>query len=267
MKKKWVVIILFDLALLVSVVMLSLHVRDLIGKFKFDHKPERIPVRTDGRVPQDKGLPPLAPPNNYIPTAFSIIPEKTIFSENRTNKVEAEPAAPAPVIPPMAQKPILVGTSISDSQQRALIFDPTAPPDKARRAKTMRVGDVYQGYTITHITAENIVLEAGSQKEIIPLHEGSKKGKAGKTAIQATRIVGIGQGGAAGGGAVPGGGSAKPNPAQAAANAPNAPGGPQNAAVAAQPPQPQQPPQPRSNTTFLPDGRRQIVMPFGTVTR
>jgi hypothetical protein len=62
-----------------------------------------------------------------------------------------------------------------------------------------RVGDLYHGYTITHINAEDIVLESGSRMEVIPLHEGSKLPKVGKTAIQPTRVVSFGTMGTTGG--------------------------------------------------------------------
>jgi hypothetical protein len=70
--------------------------------------------------------------------------------------------------------------------------NPVVAQSTSRRVQTKRVGDTYQGYTITYIDAEEIVLESGSRKEIIPLHEGSKQPAIGKTAIQPTRVVSIG---------------------------------------------------------------------------
>jgi hypothetical protein len=274
MTKKWIAINLINVVLLVSAVMFGRHVRDLIYKSKYDNDPKRIQAK-DNRTPQNKGLPLQAPPKNYNSAEFSIIPEKTIFSETRTNKEEAAPVvAPPPEIPPLTVKPILVGTSISDSQQRALIFDPTIPQDKGRRAQSKRVGDTYQGYTITQITSENIVLEAGTRKEIIPLHEGSKKGKSAKTPIQATRVMsfsGTGAGGVVGSGAASAGGSPRPGSTQAAANPPNVPPGQTPAVPAAAPPQgspqPQQQPPGSGRVVTRPDGRRVIQTPFGEVVR
>jgi hypothetical protein len=194
MTKKWVAI---NFLLLLSVGLLGRHVRDLIVQSKNANKPGLIQPIV--RAPQDKVLPPPAPLKNYAFMEFSIIPEKMVFSETRTNKEEQIAPAPVPETPPLAQKPILVGTSISDNQQRALILDPTAAQDKGRRAQLKRIGDTYQGYTITRITAENIVLESGTRKETIPLHEGSKRAKGGKTAIQPIRVVSLG-GGTGGGG-------------------------------------------------------------------
>jgi hypothetical protein len=55
-----------------------------------------------------------------------------------------------------------------------------------------RIGDVYQGYTVTNITADSMVLELGSRREVIPLHEGTKQASMGKTPIIDTQVVSIG---------------------------------------------------------------------------
>ncbi len=112
-------------------------------------------------------------------------------------KIKVEILAP-PEPPPLAQKPILVGVTI-DTQPRASIIDPTVPQGRDRRAQIKRIGDVYQGYTITEISPERMVLESGTRKEIIPLHEGTKRGQQGKTPILSTRVVPFGGGGITGG--------------------------------------------------------------------
>jgi hypothetical protein len=269
MTKKWVAI---NLLLLAFGGLLGRHVRDLIVQSKRANKPDLIQPK-DPRALQDKTLPPPAPSKDYIPTEFSIIPEKLIFSETRSNKEEQIAPAPVPEIPPLAQKPILVGTSISDNQQRALILDPTVAQDKGRRAQLKRIGDTYQGYTITRITAENIVLESGTRKETIPLHEGSKRAKGGKTPIQPTRIVSFGGSSGGGPGGAPGGGPGAPRTiggsqvALTSPNTPQLPAGQPNPAAGAIPavaPQPQQS-QPR-NVIQTPAGRV-IRTPFGDVPR
>jgi hypothetical protein len=58
-----------------------------------------------------------------------------------------------------------------------------------RQVMIKRVGDFYYGYKITQINPENIVLEYGSRKEIIPLHEGFKQASGGKTDIKPTQVV------------------------------------------------------------------------------
>jgi hypothetical protein len=167
-------------------------------------------------------------PRQYSPIEFQEVTDKNLFTEFRSNIDPTPPVPPTPevVIPPLtpAQKPILVATVISDARQVAYIIDPAGgaprsapggapgmpggPVVTSRRAMIKKIGDTYLGYTITRITAENIVLEAsGNRKETIPLHEGSKQPKPGKTAFIPTRIAAFGGGSSSPGGrgtAVPG---------------------------------------------------------------
>jgi hypothetical protein len=130
---------------------------------------------------------------------FVVIPENNVFSESRTREEKADSTS-ALEPPPLTQKPILVGVSIVDNQKRASIIDPSNPAQgRNRRSQTKRIGDVYRGYTITDIAPNHIVLESGARKEIIPLHEGSKRQQGGKTAILSTRVVSIGGGTVTGG--------------------------------------------------------------------
>jgi hypothetical protein len=194
MTKKWIAI---NLLLLVITGLLVRQVRNAIHDYKVKNRIENI--QPPGReVKQEKILPQPAPPRTYQAAEFSVIPQKMVFAENRTNVEEVVAPAAPPAPPPLTQKPILVGTSISDNQQWAMIIDPMQPQDKGRRAQSKKVGDTYQGYTITTITADRIVLVAGTQQEIIPLHEGTKRGFQGKTPVQAVRLVSIGGGGNAG---------------------------------------------------------------------
>jgi hypothetical protein len=208
MTKKWIAI---SLLLLGITGLLEWHLLVSVRQFNADNDLARIQPVPDmkQRLVQEKLLPPLPPPRNYLTADFAVIPEKNIFSESRSAEEKTGSAAPQDS-QPLMQKPVLVGVTIMDDERRASIIEPTrSPQDRNRRAQIKRVGDVYQGYTITSIEPDQIVLESGTRKEIIPLHEGFKRGLPGKTAILSTRVVPIGGGGASGGspvGVVPGSG-------------------------------------------------------------
>jgi hypothetical protein len=326
MKKKWIAI---NLLLLATTVLLGRHVRDSIRdvEHKINLENEKLTQNDKSISASGNVLPKPDAPKIYNALDFSVIAEKVLFFENRSNEEKQPDAAqtPAPEVPPLAQKPILVGTSISDSKQLAFIIDPTLVPRGQTQAQSSRqgdiqrlaqaasqgdlpgivqalsqgggmqgiaqalsqgggmqgvvqalsqgggmqgivqalsqgggmpgimqalgqgggmqelmqavrqgggmqelmqavrqgggiqglaqtvrqlgsqgaqtprsqvqikrVGDTYHGYTITHINAEDIVLQSGSRMEVIPLHEGSKQPIAGKTAIQPTRVVSFG---------------------------------------------------------------------------
>ena len=197
MTKKWIAI---TLLLLVITCLLGWQLRASVLRFNAENDLAKIqPIRDmkQKMVPENP-LPQLAPLKKYNPSEFTVIPETNVFSESRTKEEKVEIAAP-PEPPPLTQKPILVGVTIVDNVKKASIIDPTSPQqDKNRRAQIKRIGDFYHGYTITDITLKHIVLESGTRKEIIPLHEGSKRSQGGKTSILSTRVVSFG-GGSSGG--------------------------------------------------------------------
>jgi hypothetical protein len=197
MTKKWIAI---TLLLLVITGLLAWRLHISLLQFNAENDLAKIqPVRDiKQKIVQEKPLSGLAPSNSYNPAEFAVISENNLFLESRTKEEKNESAPPEP--PPLAQKPILVGISIADNMKKASIIDPTAPSsDRNRRAQVKRIGDVYHGYTITEIATDHIVLESGTRREIIPLHEGSKRPQAGKTPILSTRVVAFGGGGISGG--------------------------------------------------------------------
>jgi hypothetical protein len=222
MTKKWIAI---NLLLLAMAGLLGRYVRNSIHTVKQKNliaiKP---PMPDPKKIAVEQDLPLPEQPRQYNPVEFTEVLEKNLFTENRSNVDPTPPVPPTPevVIPPLAQKPILVATVISDTRQVAYIVDPGAGARGApggapgvvpggapgmpggavvtsRRALVKKVGDTYMGYTITRITAENIVLKAGAREEIIPLHEGSKQPKGGKTTFIPTRIATFGGGSGSGG--------------------------------------------------------------------
>jgi hypothetical protein len=199
MAKKWIAI---NLLLLVIAGLLGWELRASILRFIAENdlakirparsaKPATIPQKPIASKQQEKG---------QNPEDFSIIPNKTLFSDVRGNEIPVEAIKP-PEPPPLTPKPILVGIIMIDNQYKALVIDPAATSADKRRPEPKRIGDVYRGFTITAISADRIVLENGTRREIIPLHEGTKKGPAAKTAVVPTRVIAIG-GSATSGGAI-----------------------------------------------------------------
>jgi hypothetical protein len=85
----------------------------------------------------------------------------------------------------------------------ALIVDPSSSGG-GRKTHTKRLGDTYQGYTVTDITESKMVLENGGRREVIPLFDGAKRPtQGGKTPVIATRVVSFGAGPSSSGGTAP----------------------------------------------------------------
>lgn len=283
MTKKWIAI---NLLLLAIAALLGWQLRLSVSQFKAENNPAKIQPAADlkKKMLQEKPVFKLTPVRNYNPAEFAVIPEKNLFTDSRSKEEKVENIAP-PEPPPLAQKPILVGVTITDTERSASILDPTAQPsphERGRRGQLRKIGDVYQGYTITEILPDRIVLESGTRKEVIPLREGSKRAQGGKTPILSTRIVPIGAGGASGGtfvnvsGTAPGG--APQRTAVAPIGSPAAPAGSQPAGIVQTAPptrstavQPAAQPQAQPATPSSPAGdsvpTRILKTPFGDVVR
>jgi len=191
MTKKWMAI---NLLLLVIAGLLGWRLHASMERFYAENNLEKVqPIRDVKKTMiRGKSIPQPSPAKNFTSAEFEIIAEKNIFSDTRSRDDQVEDTI-APQSPPLAQKPFLVGVIFEGSEKRALIVDPAVSvQNKSRPTETKRVGDVYQGYTITSIESNHIVLESGERKEIIPLHEGSKRKQAGKTPILSTRVVSFG---------------------------------------------------------------------------
>jgi len=190
MTKKWIAI---TLLLFVLTGLLGWRLYVSVKRFDAENDLSKIqPVQgIKQKIGQDKSLPRLTPSVSRAPSEFAMISENNLFSGSRT-KEERTDGASAMEPPPLTQKPILVGVSIIDDQKRAYIIDPTSlSQGRIRRSQIRRIGDVYRGYTITDISTSHIVLESGTRKEIIPMHEGSKKQQPGKTPILSTSLVNV----------------------------------------------------------------------------
>ncbi len=197
MTKKWIAV---NLVLLVTACLLGWQLKVSVDRFNRENDLARLqPVKDmKQKLTLEGGVPPMKAPRQYSAAEFAVIPEKNVFSPNRARE-EKEVVAAVPEVPQLQQKPILVGVALAGDQRMASIIDPTVPVGPGRKTQTKRVGDVYQGYVITDITESQMVLESGTRREVIPLHDGSKRtAQAGKTPILATRIVNFGAGSAGG---------------------------------------------------------------------
>jgi hypothetical protein len=277
MTKKWIAI---NLLLLAIAALLGWRLRLSIVQFGAENNLAKIQPAADLKkaMLQEKLVFKPVPVRNYNPAEFAVIPEKNLFTDSRSKEAKVENLAP-PEPPPLAQKPILIGVTVTDKERTASIIDPAVQPspnDRGRRSQFKKIGDVYQGYTITEILPDRIVLESGTRREVIPLREGSKRAQGGKTPILSTRIVPIGAGGASGGtivnvaGSTPG--AAPQRTAVTSIGSPAAPAGSQPATViqpaparstAVQPASPSAQPSPAGESVPT----RVIKTPFGDIVR
>ncbi|MBM3790767.1 MAG: hypothetical protein FJW35_10535 [Acidobacteria bacterium] len=196
MTKNWIVI---NVVLLTVASLLGWQVYRSVQEFKSRNDPAAIAPTEDlkKRITAETTLPPAPPRAAYNPGEFAAIPDKNLFAESRSGEERVADTQVAEV-PALSVKPVLVGVILSGSENLALVVDPTSQ-DARRRAQTKRLGDSFQGYTITEIAPTRMVLEYAGRREIIPLYDGSRRSaQGGKTPVIATRVVNFGGGGTSG---------------------------------------------------------------------
>ena len=162
MTKKWIAI---NLLLLAVAVLLGWRLYNSVLQFYAANNLSKIQPARDIKqiMAQEQILSNPVPNTPYNPAGFAVISDKNLFSDSRSKEEKAAESAAPPEAPPLAQKPILVGITISEGQQLASIIDPTAPAQNlTRRAQIKRIGDSYGGYVITEITMDRIVLQSGT---------------------------------------------------------------------------------------------------------
>ncbi|MEJ2110302.1 MAG: hypothetical protein P8Z37_10395 [Acidobacteriota bacterium] len=98
---------------------------------------------------------------------------------------------------PDAQKPTLVGVIVSEKQKVATLLEPSS---RGQSGQTVfkKLGETYQGYTITEIEPDHIVLDNGSQSVKLDLNDISRPAPTQRTTIIPTRVIPIGGGAAVG---------------------------------------------------------------------
>ncbi|HYR89050.1 MAG TPA: hypothetical protein VE422_33555 [Terriglobia bacterium] len=125
--------------------------------------------------PQAESLPRIvstAVPNSAAPADWTDIPSRNPFSFDRTDIAILEPKAPpAPPPVPLGPKPILFGT-VNLGKDNTAVVAPGQPAGN-RNSKSMKVGEVIDGWKIVEISDKSIVIEANSVKETVIMNDPS----------------------------------------------------------------------------------------------
>jgi len=136
--------------------------------FRATHEAAAVP-------PQAESLPKvvsIAVPNSTAPVDWTEIPTRNPFSFDRTDIAILEPKAPpAPPPVPTGPKPTLFGT-VNLGKESTAVVAPGQPPGN-RNSKSMKVGEVIDGWKIVEISDKSMVIEANSVKETIIMNDPS----------------------------------------------------------------------------------------------
>lgn len=189
MTKKWIGI---NLLLLVIAAFAAWQLKESVQQQEKNNDLSKIqPAGSlSQKMAQEMKLPPAPMAGSYNPLDFAVIPEKNLFSESRTNEASGDSPSVTGTMPD-AQKPILVGVILAENQKVATIREPVRRGSSSE-VQMKQIGDTYQGYKVTAIEPDHIVLENGSQREMIYLNDSSQPASRAKTSVVATRVVPIG---------------------------------------------------------------------------
>src|SRR5437667_12389551 len=109
------------------------------------------------------------PPNTPAPPNWTDIPAHNPFSFDRTDVAILEPKAPPPPPAPavkLGPKPVLYGTMSIGSDVMAMVG--TAKPGNQ---KSMKVGEVIDGWTVVSIKDKSMVIKGNDLQETIVMND------------------------------------------------------------------------------------------------
>jgi hypothetical protein len=194
MSKRWIII---NVVLFVVTGFISWQLRESVRRFDQENDLNALRPAPHAKLGErhEGELAPLLPPQQYAASTFGSIAAQNLFSDTRTNQPEEPPPQVVEQVPVLKDKPVLLGVMLSGKDAAATILDPGSPQVAGRRrSQTIRLGDVFRGYTVVDITAEQMVLEYGRQREAITLDDSTRQAaKGAKTPLIATRVVNFGK--------------------------------------------------------------------------
>lgn len=157
--------------------------------FEGTHQPGAI-------QPQVESLPKVAvtPAANALPPAdWTEIPSHNLFSFDRTDIAILEPPAPATPPTPPGPKPFLFGTMALGNDRTAMV---ASGKQGNRNYKPMKIGETIDGWTITQILSESIVIKANSIEDSVLMNDALaqvSRDAARTVAPAAPPVISIGQ--------------------------------------------------------------------------
>ena len=158
MRRIWIL----DLSLLALLVAIAVRFHNEWIMFTAMHQTGAVEPERELFAKSPASLPanPPAPPN------WTDIPTHNAFSFDRTDVAILEPKAPPPPAIKLGPKPVLYGTMSIGSEVMAMVG--TA---KAGNQKSMKVGEIIEGWTIISIADKWMVIKGNDLQETIIMND------------------------------------------------------------------------------------------------
>ncbi len=153
-------LIFLNVLLLAATTFLTYELYSSVGRFNEENDVAKLKAEALKRAVAKKSAPyaPAQPPEQKMVDMdeFQLVVDKNLFSEDRTSPKEKAQV----VVPELNPLPLVLGVMISGEPQ-ALIQSPVRTAQGRTQSEVVKLGDLYQGYRITRITPEEVVLTYG----------------------------------------------------------------------------------------------------------
>lgn len=106
-----------------------------------------------------------------LPTDYAVVGEMNLFHPERITPIDKKAELPKPEL-------ILYGTIVDDKQMVAFIEDkkvPVTSPGRGKRQTVVKKGSVINGFTVTEIARDRIILVRGEERMSVGLMDGEKR--------------------------------------------------------------------------------------------
>ena len=178
-------VVLINLLVFVGVVIFATRFRS--GWESFEQENSLEGIVESAQQGGDQGPSPVKPmgqPGSF--SEFAVVSDKTLFAEDRRPEaqeevvVQQDPGAITEEPPKWAARPMLHGVSaMGDKRQGVMtVFEGN---QKQGELRSVRVGDLVQGYGVDEIGETTISLRWGDRDEIIDMADATKPAGAGRS--------------------------------------------------------------------------------------
>jgi len=158
MRRIWIL----DLILFALLVAIATRFHNEWIMFKATHQPGAIEPQRE----QFGKFPSSLPTNTPAPSNWTDIPSRNPFSFDRTDVAILEPKAPPPPAVKLGPKPVLYGTLSIGTDVIAMVGS-TKPGNQ----KSMKVGEVIDGWTIVSIGDKTMVIKGNEAQETVVMND------------------------------------------------------------------------------------------------
>ena len=190
-------VVLINVLIFAGVVIFAARFRSTWDSFEEEHNLQEI-IESAQQGGESSGLSPVKPMGQAEPfSQFVVVSQRTLFAESRRPQPEEEEVVvqdPVVIVeepPKWAARPMLHGVSAVGGRRLGVmtVFE---GDQKQGELRSVRVGDLVQGYWVDEIGETTISLRWGDRDEIIDMADATKPAAAGQGGAGGVTVINVG---------------------------------------------------------------------------